>query len=874
MNLLAATPAPTGDDQNTLQLNSSTDSVETLPVSFALVKATASNNNSFAPKLTKTLTRDGDKIIKEAGANLSSGRATAITMDFYDLPDFFNRADEHSAITHGVFTGGFHDKKTGDWFADIVSKAKKSKSYGSNEGVIARTLDFFDYPKSPGIAVLDVDDVGEWGAYYSPFEIIAKISEIVPGFKGCAKIIRHSVSGGVHREEESPSPEPRSFRIYFPVLDASDLPRFAKALEGRTWLNGHGFIKLAKDGAMLKQTLFDPAVFSPERIDYVAKPVLGKGLLNTLKEATVVQGGYLYTQALQDLSHAQLKKIEDLEASAKAGLKARSEVVRAQWLDARGGQMQSQGALPELVEKFKQDYKASEGSVLNGDFVVETLAFGPKTVRELLAAPTLYHNAACADPVEGPDDGYGRAWIHSDQKQPNIFSFKHGGRTASSGNDGGDWQSRLKAHVADLNQTYASVNFNGKHRIMTSRDGEFSFMPRAELTKCYDHLPRIQTGESAWSSYIMAWAMHKDCIAYPGGVHFRPGSDLPEDQFNMWRGFAVEPVQNDKLLKLIYYHIKHVICSSDEALFNHFIRHVAFCFQNLGVVAGVAVVLRGLKGCGKGVPLHFIRSIFGSHGMHISNGLHFTGRFNAHLASTAMLFVDEAYFAGNRENEGVLKAFVTEPSYRVEPKGIDNYNQINYLKIFMATNSDWAVPVSADERRYFVLDVSDKHLGDHKYFDRLTKACATDEAKSAFLFDMLHMDLTGFNIRRVPDTAALRSQKLLSLSPLKRWVLEALLRGSFKVPDKDYYHEPPFWEDWLSSDELIRHYQTFCTDNKISGYSVSPSTSVGTYLGKVFVGVKHKGVRGYYLGSLSDAIAKFEGLEKIIFDELVTDKKG
>ena len=118
-------------------------------------------------------------------------------------------------------------------------------------------------------------------------------------------------------------------------------------------------------------------------------------------------------------------------------------------------------------------------------------------------------------------------------------------------------------------------------------------------------------------------------------------------------------------------------------------------------------MLRGLKGTGKGTLGQILHRLFRHHAMHISNPAHFTGRFNGHLVDVLFLFVDEAFWAGDKAGEGTLKALVTEPTIPIEPKFVNLFQTTNRLKILMASNADWVVPATADERRYFVLDVSD-----------------------------------------------------------------------------------------------------------------------------------------------------------------------
>ena len=79
-------------------------------------------------------------------------------------------------------------------------------------------------------------------------------------------------------------------------------------------------------------------------------------------------------------------------------------------------------------------------------------------------------------------------------------------------------------------------------------------------------------------------------------------------------------------------------------------------------------MLRGKKGAGKGTLGQILIRLFHHHALPISNPLHLTGRFNGHLVDVVFLFVDEAFWAGDKAGEGVLKALVTEPTIPIEPK--------------------------------------------------------------------------------------------------------------------------------------------------------------------------------------------------------------
>lgn len=86
-----------------------------------------------------------------------------------------------------------------------------------------------------------------------------------------------------------------------------------------------------------------------------------------------------------------------------------------------------------------------------------------------------------------------------------------------------------------------------------------------------------------------------------------------------------------------------------------------------------------------------VQTILCRAGMHIQHPRHLTGNFNAHLRDCLAMFVDEAFFIGDKAGNSVLKSLITEDQMTLEKKGLDVFSVRNRLKIIMATNEDHAV---------------------------------------------------------------------------------------------------------------------------------------------------------------------------------------
>ena len=258
-------------------------------------------------------------------------------------------------------------------------------------------------------------------------------------------------------------------------------------------------------------------------------------------------------------------------------------------------------------------------------------------------------------------------------------------------------------------------------------------------------------------------------------IELIPDGPCPPDVFNLWRGFGVEPKAG--AWDTLKAHLWSVICSGNEEHYRWLLGWLAYCVQNPGKQAEVAVVLRGLKGTGKGMVGQMLMRIFQNHSLHITNSKHLVGNFNAHLVDALFLFLDEAFWAGDKQGEGTLKALITERTIMIEPKGVDAFQMPNRLKILMASNNDWVVPASADERRYFVLDVSDERKGDNAYFKALAAAIEGDEL-AALLDELLRDGPVRASIiatRRIPTVS--NKQKLIGGDSLQKFWLDCLTAG-------------------------------------------------------------------------------------------------
>ena len=263
------------------------------------------------------------------------------------------------------------------------------------------------------------------------------------------------------------------------------------------------------------------------------------------------------------------------------------------------------------------------------------------------------------------------------------------------------------------------------------------------------------------------------------GVVFEPGGplEIPNDMLNLWRGFGIAPKHGD--WSLMRNHILNVVCSGQREHFEYLIQWMAYAVQHPNEPIGVAVAFRGAQGAGKGVVARTFGKFFGKHFAHIANGDQLTGRFNASLGTSCAVFLDEALWAGDKKGEGVLKALITEPSFQLEAKFRDPIMVDNRLRIIVASNNDWVVPTGIGDRRWFVLNVANTYAGTaHRDYWNALYAEIDNGGAAAMLHDLLTMDLSGFDVRAVPHTAAKAQQQVRSLHGTEAWLHHVLQEGA------------------------------------------------------------------------------------------------
>lgn len=373
-----------------------------------------------------------------------------------------------------------------------------------------------------------------------------------------------------------------------------------------------------------------------------------------------------------------------------------------------------------------------------------------------------------------------------------------------------------KPHPFDkLNQNFAFVFAGGTGSILwetTDRKNEYAFHLMSKQSFLDMHAAnKMQIGDKTkpTAQLWMEWPKRRSF----DGLVFEPGIDAGPRWFNMWRGFAVEPalLPSHPMVERWKEHLFENVCNRDKHLADWLTCWFAHLIQRPFEKPLVAIVFRGGKGVGKNACVERVSRLLGSHAMTTSRRRYLVSNFTAHLQKTLLFVLDEAFWSGDKEAEGVVKDLVTGEDHLIEPKGKESYTVRNLTRVVVIGNEEWLVPASADERRWAVFEVGDGRRQDRKYFEEMRLGLDEKGGAAYLLRYLLDYEITQ-DVNVAPNTAGLTAQKISSLEPVPQWWYDSLSAGM--IAGGDWGGE---WPDTIPTNRLRDALRRWVGNRNIKG---------------------------------------------------------
>jgi len=355
------------------------------------------------------------------------------------------------------------------------------------------------------------------------------------------------------------------------------------------------------------------------------------------------------------------------------------------------------------------------------------------------------------------------------------------------------------------------------------------------------------------------WLASPGRRSYKGFVNAPGEPAVTKGYFNLNRGFAVDPEPGD--CSLYREHVRDVICKGDPSRFDYVWKWLAHCVQKPQVRPEVALVLIGGQGVGKGSFVTLFGHLFGRHFMVVYHCRQLTGRFNAHLRDALLIFADEAIWDGGRGAVGALKGLITDPFFPIEHKGSDILRLPNFRRLIASSNYSTPVHTDMDDRRFFVMRVSDHRRGNLAYFRALHEQMEAG-GYAALMHELLQVDLSSFSVRTPPPTPEGFELKMENADTTVKWWYACLQCGGL-------IGGPTEWPDVIATASLYDAYGRWCDDH---GQRRQPHNVLGRDLAQMLDDSSFRRARPgtgtfrpwmYVLPGIAEGRAAFERFAKV-----------
>ena len=297
-------------------------------------------------------------------------------------------------------------------------------------------------------------------------------------------------------------------------------------------------------------------------------------------------------------------------------------------------------------------------------------------------------------------------------------------------------------------------------------------------------------------------------------IVFKPTGAVKASEFNLWRGFAVEPRAGWQQIRRLLRHILKVICRGDKGKFKYLLRWLAWAVQNPDKQAGVVIVLKSRKqGTGKSTLGVVMLNIFGQHGALIDDSDRLLGRFNDWVEPVSFILAEEILWAGDHKAADKLKSRVTADTFQIERKNGAIRQIPNRLHLMMTTNHDHAVSAGAGDRRNAVYDVSDEHACDKAWFDALYDDL-DHGGVGQFLRFLQNVKLDDWHPRQILKTAEATEQQRMSGDSVSQWS-QACVEADAIIGDPRHGEPQHDLGKRIASEDLREAYTGFCKQHGV-----------------------------------------------------------
>lgn len=335
-------------------------------------------------------------------------------------------------------------------------------------------------------------------------------------------------------------------------------------------------------------------------------------------------------------------------------------------------------------------------------------------------------------------------------------------------------QGRADNKMAWMNERFAVVKVGGSVKLVDLQDPDgYSFMSKFDFKTLLEN-KFILKGDDR-RPLADEWLKWSDRKTFEG-VEFAPGGGRP-GFLNLFTGFPFKPTcvgaHAGDGWKLLETHIFENLCHRNLEWYEWLITWFADIIQNPETKRGSCVIVRGEEGVGKSIVFDLFRELLGNSAVKVDSLERLTGRFNSSLSAKVLAHLDEGVWAGNRAEQSKMKNLITSPSMFIERKGLEGWEEPNFIRVAITSNDRFLMSMTEGDRRNFVLECGKARQNDTLFFKQMVEEMRNGGFE-AWMYDLMNWEpdaaAGGWEVLRKPPTTPWASEQMaLSKRPEDRF---------------------------------------------------------------------------------------------------------
>jgi hypothetical protein len=271
-------------------------------------------------------------------------------------------------------------------------------------------------------------------------------------------------------------------------------------------------------------------------------------------------------------------------------------------------------------------------------------------------------------------------------------------------------------------------------------------------------------------------------------IKFIPKIEENEEIFNSFSGFEFKKIikknkEDDETMNVVKTFRDHIglLCNYNEESIEYLFKYICHILQYPDKKPSTAIILKSKQGFGKDTLIDIIAKLIGSKYMLRTAEMDdIFGTYNVGLRDKLILQLNEVEGKDGYSNKEKIKNIITEEQTIIREKYISQYEQVNYLRLWILSNNLNPIEISHDDRRFCVFKAFHKKPN-QEYFNNIHEF-KDNKKKMKILFNYcMNYDILQFDIRNDrPITEAYNTMQQHNENPLYKYLWDIFIKNGYE----------------------------------------------------------------------------------------------